>query len=119
MNRTSPDRWFAYDGDSEALLKQWKGVSLRILSSNGAIAQCEGSNGQFYGSVPVYNLREVPAPAHVQTQTRSIVPALTAEPHPVVDRPPVTRQPAPSRQLRRGDRPAADREAAIAQQSIF
>ena len=119
MNPPKPDLWHIYAGDSEALLKQWKGVSLRVLFSNGAIAQCEGSNGQFYGSVPVYNLKEVPAPAHLQTQTRSIVPASTAEPHPVVDRPPVARQPAPSRQVRGGDRTPADRETAIAQQSIF
>ena len=117
MNRTSIDRWFVYDGDSEALLKQWKGVFLRVLSSNGAIAQCQGSNGQFYGSVPVYSLREVRR-APVQTQTEAIAPATTTDPHPVLDRATQQRQPASSPKARKGS-PKASAGQSIAQPTFF
>jgi len=113
-----PDRWFVYDGGSDALEKQWRGVELRILHDNGAIAQCQGSNGQYYGSVPVYSLREVRR-APVQTQTEAIAPTATTDPHPVLDRATQQRQPAPSSKVRRGNSTATARQESIAQPTFF
>jgi len=111
-----PDLWFVYDGDSDALKKQWRGVELRIMHSNGAIAQCQGSNGQYYGSVPVYSLREVRR-APVQTQTEAIAQP-TTDPHPVLDRATQQRQPASSPKARKGS-PKASAGQSIAQPTFF
>jgi hypothetical protein len=49
---------YQYTGSNNALIKQYGGLTLTVLSDNGALANCQ-SGAQFFASVPLYSCRKV------------------------------------------------------------
>lgn len=55
---TAPDRT-TDEASTKAFRRRMRALTFEILSENGAIANCRGSDGQYYAQLPLWYLKPV------------------------------------------------------------